>query len=185
MFANSSAIVHESVYGVLGFSQVGPNQVNAANGTAFMIAPGVIVTAAHFVHVGNNLTNPVHTHFEAIRAPDVGQPMENAVFIAEDSVRDIALLRLQNPRSSVSVALTTVRLPIGTSCGSLGFPLARVTFTSAGRSINLIQRFQGASISAFPTQQHPSGRALDFYETDALMYSGSSGCPGFLRDGLV
>ena len=60
-----------------------------------------------------------------------------------------------------------------------------MTFTSAGRSINLIQRFQGASISAFPTQQHPSGRALDFYETDALMYSGSSGCPGFLRDGLV
>ncbi|TLY22998.1 MAG: trypsin-like peptidase domain-containing protein [Nitrospirae bacterium] len=185
MFAKSSATVRASVYGVLGVSQVAPNQVNATNGTAFMISPGVLVTAAHFVHVENDPTKPVHTQFEAIRAPDIGQPMERASLIAEDRVRDVALLRLQNPRSSVTVALNTARVPIGTSCGSLGFPLASVVFNPVGRVVNLTERFQGANVSAFHTQQHPSGRALDFYETDALMYSGSSGCPGFLADTLV
>jgi hypothetical protein len=60
-----------------------------------------------------------------------------------------------------------------------------VIFTQAGKMFNLVERFQGANISAFLTQADPSGRQLSYYETDALMYKGSSGCPGFLMNGNV
>jgi hypothetical protein len=50
---------------------------------------------------------------------------------------------------------------------------------------NLQERFQSASVSAYATAVHASGRQLAHYETDAFMYSGSSGCPGFLDDARV
>jgi S1-C subfamily serine protease len=156
-------------------------QVNSSNGTGFMIAPGVISTAAHLIHLNSNISAPQHTLFKVIRAPDIGQQMEQAQLIAEDMVRDIALLRIEQPRSNQSVTLNTNIVPIGTSSGSLGFPLAFVNQTG----FNLVLRFQGANISAFLTSLHQSGRNLSFYETDALMYNGSSGCPGFTSDEIV
>ena len=66
------------------------------------------------------------------------------------------------------------------SCGSLGFPLATVD----QRGFNLTLRFQGANISSYANYQDPSGRTLT-YETDSLMYTGSSGCPGVDRDSTV
>ncbi len=185
MFRNVCLAIREAVYGLVGVSQVGPGQVNWSAGTAFMIAPGCLATAAHGVHVRNDPTQPVHTSLEVIRAPDVGQQMERLVFIAEDVERDVALLRLDNPRSTACLTLNTNPAPIGAACGSLGFPLAQVAFTQAGRAFNLAERFQGAYISAFYRQQNPSGRILGFYETDALMYSGSSGCPGFQANAEV
>jgi S1-C subfamily serine protease len=173
------------VYGVLGLSQIGQNQLSATNGSGFMISPGVIATAGHMVHVSNDPGQPTHQHFEVIRVPDIGQPAEAATLLAEDPARDLALLRVINPRTSTSVTLDTSQVVLGTSCGSVGFPLARVVFGQAGRQFHLIERFQAASVSAFHRQPHPSGRVLAFYETDALMYSGSSGCPGFLVGGHV
>jgi S1-C subfamily serine protease len=180
MFSKACAQVRESIYGVLGSSQVGETGITATNATAFMIAPGVLTTAAHFVHVENDFSKPVHTKFEVIRAPDIGQTMETAKLIAEEPTRDIALLRIDNPRSDICVSFEANRVPVGTSCGSYGFPLAKVAFRKTGKSFGLVERFQGASISAFV-----SGKLLSYYETDALMYRGSSGCPGFLTSGNV
>jgi hypothetical protein len=185
VFEKACSRIRNAIYGFKGISQVGTNQVNCCTGTAFMIAPGVIVTAAHAAHIESNHSRPTHTVFEVIRALDVGQTMERAQLIAEDAVRDIAIFRLTNPRSNACVSLKVNRVPIGISCGSLGFPLAFVNFTQTGSIFNLVERFQGANISAFHTQTVPSGRQLSFYETDALMYQGSSGCPGFLPNGKV
>jgi hypothetical protein len=77
-----------------------------------------------------------------------------------------------------------VIVPHGASCGSLGYPLAYVETVESGRNFVLIERFQGANISSYHTESTPEGD-LDWYETDSLMYSGSSGCPGFLVDGKV
>ena len=183
MFSKVCSQVRESIYGVLGSSKVGEKSINITNATAFMIAPGVLSTAAHFVHVENNPSKPIHTKFEAIRAPDIGQKMETAKLISEEPTLDIALLRIDNPRSDICLPFEAERVPTGTSCGSYGFPLARVDVTKTGTKFHLVERFQGASISAFvpkPSSQHPS-----YYETDSLMYRGSSGCPGFLTNGKV
>ncbi|UCB43250.1 MAG: trypsin-like peptidase domain-containing protein [Dehalococcoidales bacterium] len=185
MFSKACSQVRESIYGVLGSSNINAKRVNITNATAFMIAPGILSTAAHFVHVENDPSKPVHTSFEAIRMPDIGQQMETAQLVAEDSAKDIALLRIDNPRSNTCVPLEAKRVPIGTSCGSSGFPLAQVVIAKAGKMFNLVERFQGASISAFITQADRSGQQLSYYETDALMYRGSSGCPGFLTNGTV
>jgi S1-C subfamily serine protease len=145
-----------------------------------MIAPNFVVTVAHVLHVNNDRRNPRHAVFQVIRAPDVGQRLESVELVAEDDVRDIALLEITNPRSNQCVALAQEILPRGTSCGSLGFPLASVD----ARGFHLQLRFQGAYVSSF-THVIKNGSTLDFYETDALMYKGSSGCPAFTVNGEV
>lgn len=185
MFVEACRKNREAIYGMNGLSQVDATRVNGTNATGFMIAPGVLATAAHFCHVDNDRTKPVHQLFEAIRAPDIGQKMETASFIAEDAIKDIALLRIPTPRSSACVQLVRNPAPLGTPCGSLGFPLASIVFLPTGRMFNLVERFQSASISAFPEIKGPDGRLYHHYETDSLMYRGSSGCPGFLIDGTV
>jgi hypothetical protein len=184
MFVNACNQIRETIYGVMGLSVLATNQVAASNGTAFMIAPGIIATAAHLCHLNSDSTQPRHSQFEAIRSPDVGQSLEAATFIAEDTQRDIALLRLTSPRSNACVVLDVNRIPSGTPCGSLGFPLASVSFSQSGRLFNLVERFQSASVSAFISIAQ-SGQQLSQYETDSLMYPGSSGCPGFLENAKV
>jgi len=180
MFQQACSAIRNAVYGIRSDTSIG-NRRNVTNGTAFMVAPGIIVTAAHVIHLESNSSNPRHNTIRAIRAPDVGQRTETAQFIAEDTIRDLALLQIDNPRSDQSVTLEQSVLPIGASCGSLGFPLATVD----ERGFHLVLRFQGANISAFVTATDPFGRSLSFYETDALMYKGSSGCPGFIVNGNV
>lgn len=181
MFQKACSTMVNKVYGIK-FSTIIGAQMHSSLGTGFMIAPGVIATAAHAVHTENNPANPRHTSFEVIRAPDIGQQMEIAQLIAEDTIRDIALLRIGQPRSNQCVTLNNNVVPIGTSSGSLGFPLAFLDQTGL---FSLVLRFQGANISAFQTFRHPSGRNLSIYETDAIMYNGSSGCPGFTSDEVV
>src|SRR5262245_15444529 len=189
MFANACTHVRECVYGLIGFSQVGPAQLNAGNATGFMVAPGFLATAAHFVHVDNDRAKPVHSVFEAIRAPDIGQQMERATLVAEDPTRDIAILQLATPRSNSSVTLEPNTIAPGTSCGFLGFPLAQVLFSQSGqqlvRNFNLVERFQSASVSAYGPRIQVASGPVNLYETDGLMYGGSSGCPAFLSDGRV
>ncbi len=185
MFREACSKIRNSIYGFLGTSQLKAHLIASSSGTAFMIAPGVLSTTAHSVHVEGDPTKPTHALFEVIRVPDIGQRMEKAKLIAEDLVRDLALLLIDNPRSITCVTLLQDIVPIGTSCGSLGFPLATVTFSQAGMRFDLIERFQGANISAFHTQADPSGRELSYYETDTLMYKGSSGCAGFTVKGNI
>lgn len=189
MFSKASKLIRESTYGFLARSIVaekGPEKtVNVSNGTAFMVAPGYLITAAHSVHQEITLSKPVHQDFELIRAPDVGRKMEKATFVAEDPIHDIALLKIQSPKSSASVRFERDIIPRGTNCGFLGFPLATVQFSPNGRQFSAFERFQGAYISNYVTvnQGQPNERA--FYEIDTLMYSGSSGCPAFTVDGKV
>ena len=128
MFTAACASNREAIYGVLGTTITPPNKCDVKNGTAFMIAPGVLATAAHFVHVANDPRRPTHQTLEAIRAPDIGQQMENASLIAEDKEVDIALLRIASPRSTACLTLMATQASPGADCGSLGFPLAIVTF---------------------------------------------------------
>jgi hypothetical protein len=185
MFVNACNQIRETIYGINGLSQIGANRVNASSGTGFMIAPGILTTAAHLCHLDGDVTKARHQAFEAIRSPDIGQNMEIATFVAEDTQRDIALLRLAAPRSNVCVMLEPNRVPTGTPCGSLGFPLASLSFSQAGRAFNLRERFQSASISAYGVAGDTSGQPVEQYETDSFSYKGSSGCPGFLADARV
>jgi hypothetical protein len=146
-----------------------------------MIAPSIVVTAAHALHVDCDTNKQLHQLFGVIRAPDVGQSLEKAELIAEDAERDIALLKILNSRSTHSLTLANSVFPIGTSVGSLGFPLATIDDTG----FHLILRFQSASISSYNSITLPTYRTLYSYETDALMYGGSSGCPGFSKDCVV
>lgn len=177
MFRQACSRISTKVYGVRCDTPTTGNQSLCSLGTGFMIAPNVIVTAAHLIHQQNDVTKPRHSMFRVIRAPDIGQQLETAQLIAEEAVRDLALLRLENARSALSVTLHSTILPQGVSCGSLGFPLAIID----QRGFILTLRFQGANISSYANYQDPSGISLNYYETDSLMYNGSSGCPGFDR----
>ena len=179
MFRNTCKVVRESIYGVLCQSPVGKNQVSFGNGTAFMIAPGICVTAAHVLHADGNRSNALHKKIEVIRAPEIGTPMQQAKLIAEDIERDLALIEIIDPVNSSTLTLYNSRIDNGTSCGSLGFPLAVVSIIDNRISFNLVERFQGAYISAFQKFSMPNNITLDFYETDNVVYGGSSGCPGF------
>jgi hypothetical protein len=185
MFKESCKEIRESIYGVLCQSQIGENQVNFGNGTAFMIAPGVCATAAHVLHVEGDRSKPIHQKIQIIRAPEVGGPMSIARLLAEDIDRDLALIEILDPVNSTSVKLNKKKVENGTSCGSLGFPLAVVVQVNNQISFNLVERFQSASISAFQKMKTQLGSTMDFYETDSLMYGGSSGCPGFTVEGEI
>lgn len=175
----------ESIYGVLCQSPIGINQVNFGNGTAFMIAPGVCATAAHVLHVEGDKSKPLHKKIEVIRCPDIGQPMLSATLIAEDINRDLALIKINSQTNNSILKLHNTKIDSGVNCGALGFPLASVAAVNNQISFNLVERFQGAYISAFQKIFYPNNVSLDFYETDSLMYGGSSGCPGFTVDGII
>jgi S1-C subfamily serine protease len=175
MFQEACRTVRESVYGIKAATPIGINQMNVSTGTGFMIAPGLLATCAHVIHFECNPSKEVQQKFEVIRAPDIGQQTEPDLFVAEDIAKDIALLKIANPRSTQSIFLEPSLLNVGTSCGSLGFPLSFVD--PQGRYL-LDLRFQGAFISSF-------NNLGEFYETDSLMYNGSSGCPLFTTDARV
>ncbi len=185
MFSKTCLTVRRAVYGVMGTSDTPAAGTVCSQGTAFMVAPGVLLTAGHMTHVDNDWSRPYHQRFEAVRAPDVGTTMEPMSLVAVDPVRDIALFRMEHPRSSDCLTLRQDPVMPGTSCGSLGFPLSTVDFLDTGRRFNLIERFQGSFVSSFFMKGTPSGAMVPCYEMDALMYSGSSGCPVFLVDGTV
>lgn len=182
MFKQANRIIRNSIYGVLCQSPVEKNQVNFGNGTAFMIAPGICVTAAHVLHLEGDRTKPIHARIEVIRSPDIGRQMSMARFIAEDVDRDIAILEILNPEDDSCVCLHSLQIESGTHCGSLGFPLAKMAEVNKQLAFNLVERFQGAYISAFQKLSATNPNLYDFYETDGLMYGGSSGCPGFTTD---
>lgn len=183
MFHETCVKARESIYGVLGHSEIGDIRT-AGNSSGFTIAPGVIATVAHGLHIKGDFNEPIHETFEVIRTPDIGEDMKLAHIIAIDDERDLAFLRIQDFEDEQHVKLVNNVVPIGTSCGFLGFPLSSADFNEDGLNFTLNERFQGAFISAYLSDTL-HGREMDWYETDQLMYSGSSGCPGFLMDGRV
>lgn len=187
MFQAACRSIRESLYCCIGLThrQQG-EQLTASAGTAtgFMISPGVLVTAAHFLHVKNDPVRPRHTQFEVVRARNIGQqPPEAAEFIAEDASLDIGLLKVINARNNDCVTLEENEVSQGLWCGFLGYPVVALSLqkTGAGRLV-AAERFQGAFLSTVNLQ---AGQAIHRYEMDHDMYAGSSGCPGFRPDGVV
>jgi S1-C subfamily serine protease len=171
---------------VVGTSPITGGQEFHNMGTGFMISPGVIVTASHIVHNSSDSNHPLHQTFRVIRAPDVGQQLESATLLVENPQRDIALLRVDHPRSTEYLNLESTRVPIGTFCGSLGFPFISVQTNAQNQPVfTAIERFQGSHISAFVGATLPEGISIYNYEVDSLMYPGSSGCPVFLTNSKV
>ncbi|HEY3419132.1 MAG TPA: serine protease [Methanomassiliicoccales archaeon] len=181
MFRRACSTNRESIYGVHGFSIIGDNLQANTIGSGFTIAPGIIVTAGHLVHLDSDAKKSIQTSFDVIRSPDIGQGTEKAEFIAEDSEYDIALLKIVNPRSAKFLTLEPNKIQTGTNCGSLGFPLC--SFDNNG--FHLVERFQGSYVSCYSQGISPKGKPVYQYEVDSLMYKGSSGCPGFLMSGVV
>jgi hypothetical protein len=93
-------------------------------------------------------------------------------------------LRVQSPHDYRYLRLVEGIVPMGSRCGFQGFPLSSTEFKESGLHMTFVERFQGAYLSAYVTET-TNNRDLDWYETDQLMYGGSSGCPGFLEDGRV
>jgi hypothetical protein len=183
MFHETCVKVRESIYGVLCHSEIGDIRT-AGNSSGFTIAPGVIATVAHGLHINGDFNEPIHETYEVIRTPDIGEDMRSAHIIAIDDARDLAFLRIQDADDQRYLPLIDGLVPIGTSCGFLGFPLSSADFNEDGLNFKLNERFQGAYVSAFVSDTL-HGTEMDWYETDQLMYGGSSGCPGFIVDGRV
>ncbi|MBT4321285.1 trypsin-like peptidase domain-containing protein [Candidatus Bathyarchaeota archaeon] len=183
MFQETCVEVRNAIYGVLCHSDLG-NTRTAGCSSGFTIAPGIIATVAHGLHINGDFNEPIHEAFEVIRTPDIGEDMKFADVIAVDDNRDLAFLRIQGFEDMQHVQLINSIVPIGTSCGFLGFPLSTVGFPDNGLHFTLNERFQGAYVSAYLSDTLHD-MEMNWYETDQLMYSGSSGCPGFILDGRV
>ena len=185
MFAEVCSKIRDAVYAIT----ITSHNTTALQGkwsvcTAFMITPGILVTAAH--PFGEHSISTMET--KAIGASSL---KHNGIFeathlLAKDIIRDIALLQIHVPKSNFCVTLEPQPVPIGSSCGAIGFPHPKVSENrEGGLYFNLIERFQGQSIAAYYSGLRESGQSFQCYETDTVMYGGSSGCPGFLEDGRV
>ena len=183
MFHKTCQKVRESIYGVLCHNGTG-NTRTAGCSSGFTIAPGIIATVAHGLHINGDFNEGIHETFEVIRTPNIGEDMRFAHIIAIDDARDLVFLKIQEVEDQQYLTLIDGTFPIGTSCGFQGYPLSSTDFIENGLRFILNERFQGAYVSAFVSDTL-NDREMDWYETDQLMYSGSSGCPGFLMDGRV
>ena len=184
MFGKAIAENREAIYAVLASSPPGPRAITPSNGSAFMIAPGLLITAARCLEDASRPGAPLVGPLSVIRAPDIGRKPEAAVVAARDDAKDLALLRVDAPRSSACLRLLDVPVPPGTRCGSSGFPRISVD-VAPGAGISLIELFQGGEICAFATATGLDGRPVGRYETDSPMYGDAVGCPGFLHSGEV
>jgi S1-C subfamily serine protease len=181
MFEGAVAQIRESLYGIWARTREG-DTMHHSTGTGLMIAPGFIVTNSHVLRRRGE--DAIHDELLAIRSPDVGMNCEVAEVVADDRVRDVAILKIEKPRSARCVKLFEGYVQSGTGIGSLGFPLSTVQQRDGVDVYNLIERFQGSYVSARFTED-VSGRKITWYEVDREMYEGSSGCPGYLADGSV
>lgn len=184
MFAKAIARNREAIYAILGSSPLQSNAITPSLGSAFMVAPGLLITAAHCILDGSKPAKAPRENLRVIRAADIGKKGEPAIVVASDGGKDLALLRIDAPRSTACLKLLDAPVPIGTHCGTSGFPCITVDSVPFSGS-SLIELFQGADISSFLKATGPNGDAASRYETDSPLYGDSSGCPGFVESGEV
>jgi len=184
MFEKALAENREAIYAILAPAALPRDSATPSGGTAFMIAPGLLVTAARCVPVGSGPGNPPCPVLSLVRAPDIGRGTEPATLISLDRGKGLALLRIDAPRSAASLRLLDAPVPIGMPCAYSGFPrLAMAPSPLPGAS--LIEMFQGASVSSFVRTACPGGEPVSRYMTDAPLVGDASGCPGFTASGEV
>jgi hypothetical protein len=184
MFEKALAENREAIYAILGSSLPPAGAATPSGGTAFMIAPGFLVTAARCVPGGPEPGNLSCPGLTLVRAPDVGRGTERATLVALDGGRGLALLRIDAPRSNAFLRILDAPVPVGTRVAYSGFP--RLAMGPAPRpGVSLIEMFQGASVSSFVRTAGPGGEPVSRYVTDAPVVGDASGCPGFLPSGEV
>jgi hypothetical protein len=185
MFEKALASIREAIYAILASSSsLPPEAATPSGGTAFMIAPGLLVTAARCVPAGSDPGNLPCPELSLVRAPDIGRGTERATLVSLDRGKGLALLRIDAPRSAAFLRMLDAPVPIGTQCAYSGFP--RISMGVASLPGNsLIEMFQGASISSFLRTAGPDGELVSCYMTDASLVGDASGCPGFLPSGEV
>jgi hypothetical protein len=184
MFEKALTENREAIYAILASSPLPTDAATPSVGTAFMIAPGLLVTAARCVPGGAEPGNLPCPELSLVRAPDIGRGAERATVVSLDRGKGLALLRIGSPRSTASLRLLDAPVPVGTQCAYSGFP--RISMGPAPRSgASLIEMFQGASVSSFERTAGPGGEPSSRYATDAPVVGDASGCPGFLASGEV
>jgi len=184
MFEKALAKNREAIYAILASSPLPPEAATPSGGTAFMIAPGLLVTAARCVPGGSDPGNPPSPELSVVRAPDIGRGTERATLVSLDRGKGLALLRIDAPRSAAFLKILDAPVPIGTQCAYSGFP--RISMGPAPfPGTSLIEMFQGASVSSFVRTAGPGGDPVSRYVTDAPLVGDASGCPGFTASGEV
>ena len=184
MFEKALAKNREAIYAILASSPLPPEAATPSGGTAFMIAPGLLVTAARCVPGGSDPENLPRPGLSLVRAPDIGRGTERATLVSLDRGKGLALLRIDAPRSAAFLRILDAPVPIGTLCAYSGFP--RISMGPAPRpGASLIEMFQGASVSSFARTAGPGGQLVSRYVTDAPLVGDASGCPGFTASGEV
>lgn len=184
MFEKALAENREAIYAILASSSLPPEAATPSGGTAFMIAPGLLVTAARCIRGGSEPGNPSRTELSLVRAPDIGRGTERATLVSLDRGKGLALLRIAAPRSTAFLRVLDTPVPIGTQCAYSGFPrLAMDPAPLPGAS--LIEMFQGAYVSSFERAAGPGGEPVSYYVTDAPLVGDASGCPGYTSSGEV
>ena len=183
MFEKALAENREAIYAILASASLPPEAATPSGGTAFMIAPGLLVTAARCVPGGSGPGVPCPV-LSLVRAPDIGRGTERATLVSLDRGKGLALLRIDAPRSAAFLRILDAPVPIGTQCAYSGFP--RISMRTAPLpGASLIEMFQGASVSSFARTAGPDGDLVSRYVTDAPLVGDASGCPGFLPSGEV
>lgn len=177
MLRDAYTQVSESTYFLTGASP----GVEQSRATAFAIAPGILVTVAHVLYKKRGESSSFQERIDVIRVPEVQpeQLFERATVIGLHSEYDIALVRIEEPRSDAHTAMTTA-ITVAADVGTIGFP----DINPPG-AVNPIPRFQGGRLSAQYSYPSKSGHWNAYYETDFPLYKGSSGAPGFGVDGKV
>ena len=184
MFTKALAENREAIYAILASSPLPPEAATPSGGTAFMIAPGLLVTAARCVPGGSDPGDLSRPQLSLVRAPDIGRGTERATLVSLDRGKGLALLRIDAPRSAAFLRILDAPVPIGTQCAYSGFP--RISMGPAPRpGASLIEMFQGASVSSFVRTAGPGGEPVSCYVTDAPLVGDASGCPGFIASGEV
>ena len=184
MFEKALTENREAIYAILASSPLPADAATPSGGTAFMIAPGLLVTAARCIPGGSDPGSLPCPELSVVRAPDIGRGTERADLVALDRGKGLALLRIDSPRSAACLRILDTPVPVGTQCAYSGFPrLAMGTASLPGTS--LIEMFQGANVSSFVRTAGPGGEPVSYYVTDAPVLGDASGCPGFLPSGEV
>jgi hypothetical protein len=184
MFEKALTENREAIYAILASSPLPADAATPSGGTAFTIAPGLLVTAARCIPGGLEPGTVPSPELSIVRAPDIGRGAERAVLVLLDRGKGLALLRMETPRSTAFLRMLDTPVPIGTQCAYSGFP--RLAMGPAPRpGVSLIEMFQGASISSFVETAGPGGEPVFRYVTDAQIVGDASGCPGYLPSGEV
>ncbi len=184
MFEKALAENREAIYAILASPPLPPEAATPSGGTAFMIAPGMLVTSTRCFPGGSEPCTLPCSGLSLVRAPDIGRGTERATLVSVDRGKGLALLRIDAPRSAAFLRILDAPVPVGTQCAYCGFP--RIAMGPAPLpGASLIEMFQGASISSFVRTAGPGGESVSYYVTDATVIGDASGCPGFLPSGEV